>query len=76
MKRSPLISQPRTEPAPIMSSSTDQSMLDWLESTGRLMDREVPVDPALLEEMDEVSEALVGNIEIDDSFEEDDFDED
>jgi Protein of unknown function (DUF3134) len=51
-------------------------MLDWLESTGRLMDREVPVDPALLEEMDEVSEALVGNIEIDDSFEEDDFDED
>lgn len=53
--------QPRDQKAPIIQSNTDSSILSWLEGTGRLMDRDIPVDPALLEEMDELSGALMGS---------------
>jgi Protein of unknown function (DUF3134) len=65
--------QPRDQKAPIIQSNTDSSILTWLEGTGRLMDRDIPVDPALLEEMDELSGSLIGN---DDNDYEDDAEED
>jgi Protein of unknown function (DUF3134) len=65
--------QPRDQKAPIIKSNTDSSILAWLEGTGRLMDRDIPVDPALLEEMDELSGALMGN---DDNDYDDDVEED
>ena len=64
--------QPRSQKAPIIQSNTDSSILTWLEGTGRLMDRDIPVDPALLEEMDELSGSLIGN---DDNDYEDDAEE-
>lgn len=59
---------PRSAKAPILQSSTDSSILSWLEQIGRLRPRE-PVD-AILDEPDseEISD-LMGN---EDSFEEDD----
>jgi Protein of unknown function (DUF3134) len=74
MKSLALISQPRSAPAPLVSVASDKSILTWLEQTGRLIDRDVLIDPALLEESDEVTEALVGGADIDDDFE-DDYDE-
>ena len=74
MKSPALISQPRSAPAPLVSVASDKSILTWLESTGRLIDRDIPIDPALLEESDEVTEALVGGADADDDFE-DDYDE-
>ncbi len=65
--------QPRSQKAPIIQSSTDSSILTWLEGTGRLMDRDIPVDPALLEEMDELSGSLIGS---DDNDYEDDAEDD
>jgi Protein of unknown function (DUF3134) len=65
--------QPRDQKAPIIKSNTDSSILSWLEGTGRLMDRDIPVDPALLEEMDELSGSLLG---ADDNDYDDDVEED
>jgi hypothetical protein len=65
--------QPRDQKAPIIQSNTDSSILSWLEGTGRLMNRDIPVDPALLEEMDELSGALMGS---EDNDYEDDAEED
>jgi Protein of unknown function (DUF3134) len=65
--------QPRSQKAPIIQSNTDSSILTWLEGTGRLMDRDIPVDPALLEEMDELSGSLIGS---DDNDYEDDVEDD
>ncbi|MCG9892257.1 MAG: DUF3134 domain-containing protein [Thermosynechococcaceae cyanobacterium MS004] len=65
--------QPRDQKAPIIQASTDSSILSWLEGTGRLMDRDIPIDPALLEEMDELSRSLIGSddTDYDDEIEED-----
>ena len=48
-------------------------MLSWLEGTGRLMERDIPIDPRLLEEDDELSGALMG---ADDTDYDDDLDDD
>ena len=74
MKSPALISQPRSAPAPLVSVATDKSILTWLETTGRLVDRDIPIDPALLDDLNEVTEALVGGADADDDFE-DDYDE-
>ena len=74
MKSLALISQPRSAPAPLVSVASDKSILTWLETTGRLIDRDVPIDPALLDDLNEATEALVSGADIDDDFE-DDYDE-
>ena len=74
MKSPALISQPRSAPAPLVSVASDKSILTWLETTGRLMDRDIPIDPALLDDLNEVTEALVGEADADDDFE-DNYDE-
>ena len=74
MKSPALISQPRSAPAPLVSVATDKSILTWLETTGRLVDRDIPIDPALLDDLNEVTEALVGEADADDDFE-DGYDE-
>jgi Protein of unknown function (DUF3134) len=65
MNNPSLRSQPREQHAVILKSSTDASILSWLEGTGRLMERDIPVDPRLLEEDDELSGALMGTDDID-----------
>jgi hypothetical protein len=65
---------PRTQHASIIESNSDASILTWLEGTGRLMDRDIAVDPNLLEEdIDELSGALLGSddIEYDDDADDD-----
>ncbi|HEY9762268.1 MAG TPA: DUF3134 family protein [Trichocoleus sp.] len=59
---------PRSAKAPILQSSTDSSILSWLEQIGRLRPRD-PVDSLLDEPDSEEISDLMGN---DDSFEEDD----
>ncbi len=69
MNNPSLRAQPRTQHAPIIQSNSDASILSWLEGTGRLMDRDIPIDPNLLEDdMDELSGVLAGS----DDFEVDD----
>jgi hypothetical protein len=73
MNNPSLRSQPREQHAVILKSSTDASILSWLEGTGRLMERDIPIDPRLLEEEDELSGALMGtdDIDYDDDVEDD-----
>jgi hypothetical protein len=72
MNNPSLRTQPRTQHAPIIQSNSDASILSWLEGTGRLMDRDVPIDPNLLEDdMDELSGVLAGS----DDYEADDSDD-
>jgi hypothetical protein len=66
MNNPSLRSMPRSQHASIIESNSDASILSWLEGTGRLMDRDIPVDPNLLEEdMDEISGALLGADDMD-----------
>jgi Protein of unknown function (DUF3134) len=69
MKSPALVSQPRSAPAPLVSVASDKSILTWLEQTGRLMDRDIPIDPSLLDDLNEVTAALVGEADMDDDFE-------
>jgi hypothetical protein len=73
MNNPSLRSLPRAQHASILKSNSDVSILTWLEGTGRLMERDIPVDPRLLEEEDELSGALLGtdDIDYDDDAEED-----
>jgi hypothetical protein len=72
MNNPSLRSQPREQHAVILKSSTDASILSWLEGTGRLMERDIPIDPRLLED-DELSGALMGtdDMDYDDDVEDD-----
>jgi hypothetical protein len=69
MKNPSLREQPRKQPAPIMESREDASILGWLENSGRLMEREpqekIPDD----EEMEEINALMSGDS---DDFEVDD----
>jgi hypothetical protein len=61
MNNPSLRAQPLSQNAPILKSNSDASILSWLEGTGRLMERDIVVDPHLLEDdMDELSGALMG----------------
>jgi hypothetical protein len=73
MNNPSLRSQPRAQHAIILKSSNDASILSWLEGTGRLMERDIPIDPRLLEEEDELSGALMGadDIDYDDDLDDD-----
>jgi Protein of unknown function (DUF3134) len=77
MNNPSLRAQPREHNAPIFQSNTDASILGWLEGTGRLMERDIPIDPRLLEDdMDELSGVLAGSddYEIDDDSDDSDDD--
>ncbi|NEQ26828.1 MAG: DUF3134 domain-containing protein [Microcoleus sp. SIO2G3] len=63
---------PRNQPAAVIPLQRDASMLDWLESTGRLLDREVQETPGLDENEEEISDFL-GND--DGGFDDDDDDD-
>ncbi|HEY9751966.1 MAG TPA: DUF3134 domain-containing protein [Coleofasciculaceae cyanobacterium] len=65
--------EPRNQRAAVIPVNRDASILDWLESTGRLLARDSSEIDYLLEEEEEISE-LMGS---DDSFDlEDDNDTD
>jgi hypothetical protein len=76
MNNPSLRSQPREQHAAILKSSTDASILSWLEGTGRLMERDISIDPRLLEEEDELTGALMGTNDMDDDDDVEDNQED
>jgi hypothetical protein len=76
MNNPSLRSQPREQHASILKSDSDASILSWLEGTGRLMERDIPIDPSLLEQEDELSGALLGTDDIDYDDDTDDEPED
>jgi hypothetical protein len=76
MNNPSLRSQPREQHAVILKSSTDASILSWLEGTGRLMERDISIDPRLLEEEDELTGALMGTNDMDDDDDVEDNQED
>jgi len=63
---------PRTQHAPVIPERRNASILKWLESTGRLINRET--DPALEEADSEEISDLMGNE--DNSFEDNDDSDD
>ena len=67
MKNPSLRAQPLSELAPVIPPNTKSSILNWLEGTGRLMDRE-PTETKVEEEEIEEINALMGDS---DNFDED-----
>lgn len=57
-KNPSLREQPRHKPAPVLPLRQEPSILDWLESTGRLLPRD-PQDDRYLEDVEDIPE-LVG----------------
>jgi hypothetical protein len=65
----------RSDKAPVIPLHRDASILGWLESTGRLLERETKETDLPKEDEEEIS-ALMGNEEeYDDSDDDDDLDE-
>ena len=62
---------PRKQHAPVIPLQRDASILEWLERSGRMMER--AADPNFPVEEDEEINALMGN---DDSYDDDDDDDD
>ncbi|NEP76272.1 DUF3134 domain-containing protein [Okeania sp. SIO2G5] len=62
---------PRKQHAPVIPLQRDASILEWLERSGRMMER--AIDPNFPVEEDEEINALMGN---DDSYDDDDDDDD
>ncbi|MGB3612451.1 MAG: DUF3134 domain-containing protein [Elainellaceae cyanobacterium] len=67
MKNPALRSYPRNQPAGVIANDRQISILEWLEKSGRLMERDVEDQDAPKEDV-EINE-LMGN---EDNFEEDD----
>lgn len=61
MLNSPIRQEPRSQPAAVIPSKNESSLLDWLEATGRLIARDVQ-EPEYLDEEEEIS----GLIDVDD----------
>ena len=60
MKNPSLRAQPLSELAPVIPPNTKSSILNWLEGTGRLMDRESTETKVEEEEIEEIN-ALMGD---------------
>jgi hypothetical protein len=73
MNNPSLRSMPRTQKADVFPPNMEGSILGWIEDTGRFMERDVVVDPKLLEE-DELTVALISGDDY--SEDEDDFSND
>lgn len=72
MRNPALHEQPRSQPATVIPVQRNASILDWLESTGRLLAREAG-DIGFREEEEEINELMAGD---DNSFDLDDDDDD
>jgi len=76
MVRNPLFEQPRFQPAPVIPSKHESSLLGWLESSGRLMARNTRQEPEYLEEGDLEISGLMDTEEIADDLDDIVIDED
>ncbi|KKI98474.1 DUF3134 domain-containing protein [Prochlorothrix hollandica] len=72
VKNPALQEYPRYQAAPVLPSTGNASILDWLEATGRLLPREVTDPDYAAEDAEEIEGLMVD----DNSFEEDDDDDD
>jgi Protein of unknown function (DUF3134) len=63
---------PRNRPAPVIPPQRNASILDWLEGTGRLLERDT-VSFDYRDDEEEINELMAGE---DNSFEPDDDDDD
>ncbi len=70
MKNPSLRSQPRHENAPIIHKDNENTILTWLEGTGRMIDRDV-VLATLISDEDDLTNALLETDVMD--FDDDDF---
>jgi Protein of unknown function (DUF3134) len=59
-----LRSQPRHENAPIIQKNNENTILNWLEGTGRMIDRDV-VLTTLISDEDDLTNALLGTDDMD-----------
>ena len=48
MNRNPLVEQPRSQPAPIITPRGETTLLDWLQASGRMMARAADSEPEYL----------------------------
>jgi hypothetical protein len=75
MHNNPLREEPRWQRAAVIRSNHEFFLLEWLRSTGRLIEREAQEPDDYLNEVEEISEI----IEVDDlpySFDDDEIDVD
>ncbi|MBW4555856.1 MAG: DUF3134 domain-containing protein [Trichormus sp. ATA11-4-KO1] len=73
MLNSPLSEEPRNQRAPVIPLKQESSMLDWLQSNGRLVARNVQ-ETDFSDEEEEISEFLSGEDGIGDYDLDDDSD--
>ncbi|NEO54277.1 MAG: DUF3134 domain-containing protein [Okeania sp. SIO3B5] len=59
---------PRHEPADVIPTQRDSSIVDWLETSGRMLPRDPAESDNYLEEEEEISELIA----VDDNFSDDD----
>ncbi|BAY27958.1 hypothetical protein NIES2100_77850 [Calothrix sp. NIES-2100] len=70
MLNSPLREEPRNQRAAVIPLKQETSLLDWLQSSGRIIARDVH-EPDFLEDEEEISEFLggedgIGDYDLDD----------
>lgn len=71
MRNNPALREtPRNEPAAVIPSKGDPSILAWLEGTGRLLERDPVVSPVGDAEEEEIDE-LIDNEDDNDDFDDD-----
>lgn len=75
MLKSPLRQEPREQRAAVIRSTHESSLLDWLQSTGRLISRNEVQEPDLLDEEEEIS-GLIDPDDVADIYDTDDDDVD
>ena len=70
MIRNPLVEQPRSQPAQIIAPRGETTLLQWLESSGRMMARAADSEPEelLVSEDPEIS-GLIDSDHVNDDFE-------
>ncbi|HEY9845188.1 MAG TPA: DUF3134 domain-containing protein [Candidatus Caenarcaniphilales bacterium] len=63
MNNPSLREEPRSRPATVVSSRQESSILDWLESSGRMLARETQERDPLAEdeEVEEINELMAGD---------------
>ena len=69
--------EPRYQPAAVIPLKQDDSILEWLEATGRMLARETVDDSYLDDGEEEISELMVddGTYDLDDDDDDLDLDE-
>jgi hypothetical protein len=65
--------EPRFQPAGVIPHKQESSMLDWLESSGRLLARQ-PGDLDFVDDEEEINELMAGDNSFDDAADDDDED--